>query len=360
MEQVVIAGGGPTGLMLACELRLAGVDVLVLERLAEPSGESRAGGIHARTMEILDMRGIIEPFLAEGRRIPGAHFAGIPLGLSGLEEQYQTKYPFLLNILQRRIERLLEARAADLGVRVRREVAVTGLSQTTERVDIQTTHGDLTAEFLVGCDGGRSTVRKLTGIGFPGTPATMTAILGDVELTDPPAEPVFQKRCPQGNYSVLGFEPGWFRVITNDFDSVADRDAPITVDELRDSLLRLAGTDFGLHSPQVDLALQRRRPPGRPLPGRPDPAGRRRRAHPLPGRRPGPQHRGPGRGQPGLETGRRAPRTKRSNPPRHVRDGAPSRGRTRTDQHPCADGADPPRSPDRGATRGAHRAGHDE
>src|SRR4051794_34918391 len=117
MERVVIAGGGPTGLMLACELRLAGVDVLVLERLAGPSGESRAGGIHARTMEILDMRGIIEPFLAEGRRIPGAHFAGIPLSLSGLEEQYRTKYPFLLNILQRRIERLLEAGAPDLGVR---------------------------------------------------------------------------------------------------------------------------------------------------------------------------------------------------------------------------------------------------
>jgi 2-polyprenyl-6-methoxyphenol hydroxylase-like FAD-dependent oxidoreductase len=250
MEQVVIAGGGPTGLMLACELRLAGADVLVLERLAEPSGESRAGGIHARTMEIFDMRGILEPFLAEGRRIPGAHFAGIPLDLSGLEEQYRTKYPFLLNILQRHIERLLEALAADLGVRVRREVALTGLRQTAERVEIQSTEGDLTAEFLVGCDGGRSTVRKLAGIGFPGTPGTMTAILGDVELTDPPAAPVFQKRCPQGNYSVLGFEPGWFRVITNDFESVADRDAPITAEDLRESLLRLAGTDFGLHSPR--------------------------------------------------------------------------------------------------------------
>src|SRR4051812_19036503 len=161
--------------MLACELRLGGVDVLVIERLAEPSGESRAGGIHARTMEILDMRGIIEPYLAEGRRIPGAHFAGIPLGLSGLEKQYQTKYPFLLNILQHRIERLLEARAADRGVGVRRGVAVPALSQTAERVDIQPPHGDLPAEFLVGCDGGRSPVRKLTGIGFPGTPATMTA-----------------------------------------------------------------------------------------------------------------------------------------------------------------------------------------
>ena len=245
MEQVVIVGGGPTGLMLACELRLGGVDVLVLERLAEPSGESRAGGIHARTMEILDMRGMLSPFLAEGRRLPRGHFAGIPLDFSGLP----TRYPFLLNILQRRIERLLEARARELGVRLRREVAVTGLRQSADRVEIETTEGELTAAYVVGCDGGRSTVRKLAGIDFPGTPGSMTAILADVELTEPP-EPVFQRRTPHGNWSVLNFEPGWYRVITNDFDRVADRDAPITVDELRESLTRHAGTDFGLHSPR--------------------------------------------------------------------------------------------------------------
>ena len=242
----MIIGGGPTGLMLAGELRLGGVDVLVLERLAGPSGESRAGGIHARTMEILDMRGMLSPFLAEGRRLPRGHFAGIPLDFSGLP----TRYPFLLTILQRRIERLLEARARELGVRLRREVAVTGLRQTADRVEIETTEGDLAAAYVVGCDGGRSTVRKLAGIDFPGTPGSMTAILGDVELTEPPAEPVFQRRTPHGNWSVLTFEPGWYRVITADFDRVADRDAPITVDELRESLIRHAGTDFGLHSPR--------------------------------------------------------------------------------------------------------------
>ena len=246
MAQVVIAGGGPTGLMLAAELRLGGVDVVVLERLAEPSGESRAGGIHARTLEILDMRGALEPFLAEGRRLPRGHFAGIPLDFSGLP----TRYPFLLNILQRRIERLLEARAQDLGVRVRREIAVTGLRQTGPHVEIETTEGEVTAEYLVGCDGGRSTVRKLAGIDFPGTPATMSAILGDVELSTPPPGPVFQRRTPHGNWSVLTFEPGWYRVITNDFDQLADRDAPIGVDDLRASLKRHAGTDFGLHSPR--------------------------------------------------------------------------------------------------------------
>src|SRR5690348_12296731 len=237
--------------MLAGELRLGGVDVLVLERLAGPSGESRAGGIHARTMEVLDMRGMLAPFLAEGRRLPRGHFAGIPLDFSGLP----TRYPFLFSILQRRIERLLEARARELGVRLRREVAVTGLRQTAEAVEISTTEGsttegELAAEYVVGCDGGRSTVRKLAGIDFPGTPASMTAILGDVELASPPAEPVFQQRTPHGNWSVLNFEPGWYRVIINDFDRVADRDAPITVDELRESLIRHAGTDFGLHSPR--------------------------------------------------------------------------------------------------------------
>jgi 2-polyprenyl-6-methoxyphenol hydroxylase-like FAD-dependent oxidoreductase len=242
MESVVIAGGGPTGLMLACELRLAGVDVLVLERLSGPSGESRAGGIHARTMEVLDQRGMLEPFLAEGRPLGGGHFAGLPLDLSGLP----TRYPYLLVILQRRIERLLEAHARDLGVRIRREVDVESIAPGDDRVLI---NGDIEAEWVVGCDGGRSTVRRLAGIDFPGTAATMTAILGDVELTDPPG-PVFQRQAEGGNYSVLNFEPGWFRVITNEFGVVAGRDTPVTADDLRTALKRLAGTDFGLHAPR--------------------------------------------------------------------------------------------------------------
>ena len=246
MESVIIAGGGPTGLMLACELRLAGVDVLVLERLAEPSGESRAGGIHARTMEVLDQRGMLEPFLAEGRPIQAGHFSGIRLDFSGFE----TRYPYLLAILQRRIERLLEGRALSLGVRIRRDVSVVGLRQDASSVQVETTAGTFLAQYLVGCDGGRSTVRRLAGIDFPGTPATLTAILGDVELADPPAQVVFQQRTPGGNYSVIDFEPGWYRVSTTEFDVVADRDSPITVDELRAALIRIAGTDFGLHSPR--------------------------------------------------------------------------------------------------------------
>jgi 2-polyprenyl-6-methoxyphenol hydroxylase-like FAD-dependent oxidoreductase len=246
METAVIAGGGPTGLMLACELRLAGVDVLVLERLAEPSGESRAGGIHARTMEILDQRGMLEPFLAEGRTIQAGHFAGLWLDFSG----FATRYPYLLAILQRRIERLIEAHALELGVRLRREVEVTGLEQHADGVRIGTSAGPIEAAYLVGCDGGRSAVRRLAGIDFPGTPASMTSILGDVELADPPAHAVFQERHEHGNFSVLDFEPGWYRVMTSQFDTVAHRDEPVTVDDLRTSLKRIAGTDFGLHSPR--------------------------------------------------------------------------------------------------------------
>jgi 3-(3-hydroxy-phenyl)propionate hydroxylase len=246
MEQVVIAGGGPTGLMLACELRLAGVDVLVLERLAGPSGKSRAGGMHARTMEIFDQRGMLEPFLAEGRTIQAGHFAGLRLDFAGFE----TRYPYLLAILQRRIERLLGARALELGVRLRREVEVVGLDLGTDKVDIATSAGPIEAACLVGCDGGRSTVRRLAGIEFPGTPASMTSILGDVELADPPARAVFQERHEHGNFSVIDFEPGWYRVMTSQFDTVADRDAPVTVEDLRASLKRIAGTDFGLHGPR--------------------------------------------------------------------------------------------------------------
>jgi 2-polyprenyl-6-methoxyphenol hydroxylase-like FAD-dependent oxidoreductase len=242
-QSVVIAGGGPTGLMLACELRLAGVDVLVLERLAEPSGESRAGGLHARTLEVLDQRGMLEPFLAEGRELQAGHFAGLWLDF----RDFPTRYPYLLMILQRRVERLLEARARELGVRIRRETEVATIEQHAGGVRI---NGTIEAEYVVGCDGGRSTVRRLAGIDFPGTAATMTAILGDVELTDPPDGPVFQQRRAGGNYSVLDFEPGWYRVTTNEFGVVADRDSPITADELRSALRRIAGTDFGLHSPR--------------------------------------------------------------------------------------------------------------
>jgi 2-polyprenyl-6-methoxyphenol hydroxylase-like FAD-dependent oxidoreductase len=247
---VVIAGGGPTGLMLACELGLAGVDAVVLERLGGPSGESRAGGMHARTLEVLDQRGMLAPFLAEGRRLDGAHFSGLPLDLTGSP----TRYPYLLVLLQRHIERLLAARVAELGVPVRRRVEVTGLRQDEDGVDVETggdrAGGRLRARYLVGCDGGRSTVRRLAGVGFPGTDATLTALLGDVELAEPPGEMLFQRPGPGGNWSVLGFEPGWYRMIITEFDGGRARAGSPDLDELRAATVRMAGTDFGMHSPR--------------------------------------------------------------------------------------------------------------
>ncbi|MER5975281.1 FAD-dependent monooxygenase [Streptomyces sp. NPDC001857] len=248
---VVIAGAGPTGLMLACELRLAGVDVVVADRLAARTGESRAGGMHARTMEVLDQRGVLDRFLAAGTPLPIGHFSGLWLDF----DRFETRHPRPLVLLQSHIEQLLEEWAAELGVRVRWSSEVTGIRQHDTGVEVEVggpegSRSTLRARYLVGCDGGRSAVRKLAGVGFPGTSATVTALLGDVELTDPPAESLFMQRQTGGDFSVLAFEPGWYRVITTEHGRVADQRKPVTFEELRESLLRIAGTDFGMHSPR--------------------------------------------------------------------------------------------------------------
>ncbi|MEU5875327.1 FAD-dependent monooxygenase [Glycomyces sp. NPDC047369] len=246
--QVAITGAGPTGLMLACELRLAGVDVLVLEREhARRTVESRAGGLHARTLEVLDQRGLADRFLERGRRRPGAHYAGLPLDLADLP----TRFPYLLLLMQSEVERLLEERALETGASILRGAELAGFGQDGDGVTLGLADGtSLRADYLVGCDGGRSTVRRLARIGFPGTPATMTAMLGDVHLTDPPEREIFQERRADGSFSVLKFGPDWYRVITNEFDRVRDRDDPVTLDVLSAAMRKIAGTDFGMHSPR--------------------------------------------------------------------------------------------------------------
>lgn len=248
---VVVAGAGPTGLMLACELRLAGVDVVVAERLAGPTGESRAGGIHSRTLEVLDQRGILDRFLAVGSLQPVGHFAGLRLDFDTSE----SRHPFPLMILQSAIEQLLEERAAELGVRVRWSSEVSGIRQDDDGVAVElrtaeTTPTTLRARYLVGCDGGRSTVRKLSHIAFPGTSATMTALIGDVELPGLTEDYIWVRRCPGGDFSVIAFEPGWYRVITSEYGHVSDRAEAPTFEQLRESLIRLAGTDYGMCNPR--------------------------------------------------------------------------------------------------------------
>ncbi|MGC0419781.1 2-polyprenyl-6-methoxyphenol hydroxylase-like FAD-dependent oxidoreductase [Embleya sp. AB8] len=248
---VVIAGAGPTGLMLACELRLAGVDVVVVERLAERSGESRAGGMHSRTLEVLDQRGVLERFLAVGELTPVGHFSGLWLDFDGFE----SRHPHPLQLPQSTIERVQEEWAAELGVRVRWSSEVIGIHQdeTGVAVELRTAEAapvTLRARYLVGCDGGRSTVRKLAEIDFPGTPATLTALLGDVQIPDLPEDFIFMRRCPEGHFSAFALEPGWHRVITSEYDHVADRDEGATLEQLRESLIRLAGTDYGMRNPR--------------------------------------------------------------------------------------------------------------
>jgi 3-(3-hydroxy-phenyl)propionate hydroxylase len=248
---VVIAGAGPTGLMLACELRLAGVDVIVVERLAGRTGESRAGGLHSRTLEVPDQRGVLDRFLAVGELQPVGHFSGLRLEF----DAYESRHPYPLGIQQSEIERLLEEWAAELGVQVRRSSPVSGVHQDEAGVTVELDTGEaapatLRARYLVGCDGGRSTVRKLAGIGFPGTPATMTAMVGDVELPDLPEDYIWVRRVANGDYSAIVLEPGWHRVITSEYDRVVDRDEPATFEQLQETLTRLAGTDFGMRNPR--------------------------------------------------------------------------------------------------------------
>src|SRR5690349_4398925 len=179
---VVIAGAGPTGLMLACELALAGVDVAVVERRAgqEVAG-ARAGGLHARTIEVLDQRGIAERFLAQGQVMQVAGFAMVPLDISDVP----TRRNHGLALRQEGIERALAAWVEELAVPVLRGVEVTGLAQDDTRVDVALSSGGaVRAAYLVGCDGGRSLVRKQAGIDFPGWDPSLSYLIAEVAMSE--------------------------------------------------------------------------------------------------------------------------------------------------------------------------------
>ena len=181
---VVIAGGGPTGLMLAGELALAGVDVAIVERRASQElAGSRAGGLHARTIEVFDQRGIADRFLSEGQVAQVAAFAGTPLDIS----DFPTRHPYGLALWQNHIERILAGWVDELEVPIHREREVTGFAQDDTGVDVELSDGtSLRAEYLVGCDGGRSLVRKAAGIEFPGWDPTTSFLIAEVELAEEP------------------------------------------------------------------------------------------------------------------------------------------------------------------------------
>ena len=242
---VVIAGGGPTGLMLAGELALAGIDVAIVER--RPSQDlpgQRAGGLHARTIEVLDQRGIADRFLKEGQTGPGTSFGWIPVSLSGLP----TRHPYVLALWQNHIERILAGWVGELNVPVYRGLEVTGFAQDDTGVDVELSDGRrLRTRYLVGCDGGRSLIRKAAGIGFPGWDAETRLLIAEAEMDSEPEMGLH--RDEKGLHGLSRTEDGTrVRVMVPDPRPVADKreSGEPTLRDLSEAITAVYGTDFGL------------------------------------------------------------------------------------------------------------------
>ncbi|MDX3383361.1 rifampin monooxygenase [Streptomyces niveiscabiei] len=242
-------GALPQGPRLAAELRLHGVRVLVLEKDQEPSGQSRALGLHVRSIEVLDQRGLLDRFEPYGRRFAvGGIFAAIR---TPWPERLDTAHPYIFAVPQTTTERLLAEHATEAGAEIRRGAELAGLAQDVDGVTVELADGgSVRGRYLVGCDGGRSTVRKLLGVGFPGEPAVSETMLGEFEVGVPSEElaaVVAEVRLKSERFGTMPLGDGVYRVIV---PAEGFSKTPPTLEEFRQRLRDFAGTDLGVHSPR--------------------------------------------------------------------------------------------------------------
>jgi 3-(3-hydroxy-phenyl)propionate hydroxylase len=240
---VVVAGGGPTGLMLAGELALAGIDVAIVERRASQDLEGpRSRGLHARTIEVLDQRGIADRFLSEGLVAQVVGFSMIRLDIS----DFPTRHPYGLGLVQKHIERILAGWVDELEVPIHRERVVTGFAQDGAGVDVELADGEpLRARYLVGCDGGASVVRKIAGIEFAGWDPTMSWLIAEVQTSEDP--PWGFRQDAIGIHAIGKADDGAVGIVLT--EATLRPDGERTLRDLSEALVAVYGTDFGAHSP---------------------------------------------------------------------------------------------------------------
>jgi 3-(3-hydroxy-phenyl)propionate hydroxylase len=251
---VVIAGGGPTGLMLAGELALADVDVAIVERRSSQDlPGSRAGGLQSRTIEVLDQRGIADRFLSEGRVAQVQGFGASRLDIS----DFPTRHPYGLGLWQKHIERILAGWVGELAVTIHRGREVTGFEQDDSGVDVELSDGgSLRAEYLAGCDGGRSLIRRAAGIEFPGWDATTSSLIAEVEMAEEPELGI--RRTPSGTHALgkveyeikdgeVVYQPGGTVGVMLTESNVGTSEP--TLRDLSEALIAVYGTDYGIHTP---------------------------------------------------------------------------------------------------------------
>ena len=338
---VVIAGGGPAGMMLAAELALAEVDVAVVERRPDHVlVGSRAGGFHSRTIEVLDQRGVADRFLAEGQVAQASMIGTTVLDMS----DFPTRHPYSLGIWQNQIERIMADWLAELPARIYYGSEVTGFAQDDIGVDVELSDGrSLRARYLVGCDGGRSIIRKAAGIEFPGWDPTKSNLIAEVEVTEEPE--LGMRRDALGVHAIgrLEYEMrdgevvygdgGPVRVMVTE-QQIGPGSEP-TLRDLSEALVTVYGTDFGIHDPDLDLEVHRHDASGRGLPRGTSPARRRLGARALPGGWTGPQPRCAGCGESGMEAGPGGQRDLSGEPAGHLSRRAPP-GRCARARHTMA------------------------